>query len=451
LRSIFGEDKTVLRGGYRIAYDPAFYNIFSNMATAAPVVNLGSLSNVALPASGTGAGAQSAYFPLIPRGANPGARSQTRVTNDFHNPYTEQWSFGIERTVNSKVAFESRYVGNHTVGNFTTINGNPRLDLLPSSILPTGVKPCTTAGTPGLGREDCDFSLLRVRNNGAFSIYHGLQNQVNLRNWHNFTANVAYTWSKAIDNVSEIFQSDAGIGTPIAQNPFDTTNGERGVSAQSFPHVVTSYWIYELPWMKSQQGILGKVLGGYQIGGTYRYQTGAPFTPYQAAGFNTACDSTFSATFIGVENCRPILANPNAPFDQVGSYSKNATTGVVTLQNNSTGLPTTTNDVHFIINSQLADSILCNGNPFACTVSRNTFRSQSRNQLDMSVQKGLKFGERINLQLRADMFNVTNYMFRGLPDPEVDDVNVANAGTFGGNLFRTSGRRFMQLSAHITF
>jgi len=46
-------DKTVIRGGYRITYDPAYYNIFLNVATAAPVVNAGVITTgAALPASG---------------------------------------------------------------------------------------------------------------------------------------------------------------------------------------------------------------------------------------------------------------------------------------------------------------------------------------------------------------------------------------------------------------
>ncbi len=43
---IFGNDKTVVRGGFRIAYDPAFYNLFLNVATSAPSVNLATLGPV---------------------------------------------------------------------------------------------------------------------------------------------------------------------------------------------------------------------------------------------------------------------------------------------------------------------------------------------------------------------------------------------------------------------
>ena len=49
---------------------------------------------------------------------------------------------------------------------------------------------------------DCNFTNLRIRNNGAWSKYNGLQTEFKMRNFHGVTANVAYTWSKATDNVS---------------------------------------------------------------------------------------------------------------------------------------------------------------------------------------------------------------------------------------------------------
>jgi outer membrane receptor protein involved in Fe transport len=444
--SVLGRDKTVIRGGYRIAYDPAFYNIFLNIASSAPVVNLGTLSGIGLPATGaTGADVQAAYLSLIPRGGNPGSRLQTRVTNDFHNPYTEQWSLGIEHQIGSKVAVESRYVGNHTIGNFNTINGNPVITGIPAALLPAGVTACTTAGAAGLGRPDCRFGNLRVRANGSWSEYHGLQNRIDVKDLHGMTAGVEYTYSRAIDNVSEIFASTGGISTPIAQNPFDPNLGERGLSAQSFPNVFTTYWIYDSPFYKSQQGLLGHVLGGWQWGGTFQYQTGAPISPFQDV-VNSACDTSFGNNFIGVDACRPIAGNPSAPFDSVGRY-----TSATNFINVSTGAVTTPSAVRFIVNNSFADTNLCAGNPFACTISRNTFHAQNRNNLNMSLQKTSNISERVKLQLRADMFNVFNRQFLGTPGLDINNKNEANGGSFGTANLNAGTRRFIQLLLRVSF
>ncbi len=491
-QKLTGQEKTVVRGGYRVAYDPAYYNIFLNIATTAPVVNSGSVLNVGLPSTLTGQGVQSAFLSSIPSGQNPGARNQTRVSPDFVNPYVEQWSLGVERQISSKMSFETRYVGNHGVGNFQTIDGNPLictaftgstctagLAVQAPSLIPAGITPCTptqaaAAGNPatatsngGVGRVDCNFNNLRIRNNGAWSSYHGLQNELKIRAFHGLTANVAYTWSKGMDNASEIFASTGGISNPIAQNPFDPNIGERGVSAQSFPHVFTTYWIYELPWMKSQHGFLGHALGGWQLSGTHRYQSGAPITPNQNTNNGDPyCNTSFNNALIGTDSCRPILSNPNAPFNTSGRYL-NATQliNVSTCQSTAAGIlggPScpfiSPSDVHFIVNNTFAVNALCGGNPFACAVSRNAYRAMARNQLDLAVSKSFKLTEQIGLQLRIDALNALNYQYLGVPGLNVNSRNMGGVGatsvapgTFGETALNAGTNRSLVLNAHVTF
>src|SRR5262249_38418101 len=232
---------------------------------------------------------RNANLALLPRGSNPAFRNQTRVSNDFHNPYTQTYSLGIQREIGSKAVVESRYVGSHTVGEFQTINGNPLITGIPTSLLPAGVAPCADKNAPGSGRLNCNFSLLRVRNNGAWGIYNGLENRLELRNIAGFSAGLNYTYSKALDNASEVFASArGGTNTVISQNPFDPNIRERGVSAFSFPNVFSAYWTYATPWFNSQQGALGRLLGGWEINGLWRYQSGEPFSVVQSTA-NSAC------------------------------------------------------------------------------------------------------------------------------------------------------------------
>lgn len=493
LPSWLGQDKTVIRGGYRIAYDPAFYNIFSNIASSAPVVNAGTLLNVALPGN-TGAAVQQAYLGQLPRGANPGARNITTVSSDFHNPYVEQWSLGIERQVNSKISFEARYVGNHSVGEFQTVNLNPQicsafnaagttctagLLVQDPGAVPAGLTPCTPAaataagtGSGAVGRVNCAFTNVRERDNGAWSLYHGLQNELKIQNFHGLTGDVSYTWSKALDNTSEIFASTGGISTPASQNPFDVNQGERGVSAQSFPQVFTTYWIYALPFAREQKGIMGHLIGGWEWSGTYRYQSGAPITPVQNTNNGDPyCDNSWNTNFIGstLDACRPILGNSSAPFDTSGRYvSATQLINVSTCQSTGTNnslvgsatCPTISpSSVRFIVNNTNAINALCGGNPFACNVGRNVSRAQARNQADMSVAKNFKVNERIGLSFRADAFNIFNYQYFGVPGLNVNNKNInglsttgtPSPGSFGEVFGNTGNNRQLLLSAHVSF
>ncbi len=224
---LFGmtREKTVIRGGYRITYDPAYYNIFLNVATAAPVVNAGSVSGASctapcLPTSGfLGSDVRGAHLSDIPRGVNPGTRLNTRVANNFKEPYTQEWTLGVQHEFTSKMVLEVRYVGNHVVGNFQTVNANPALSGLVangfSSFIPSGVTPCATVGAPGAatGRADCNFTNVRNRENTAWSRYNALQSEFRVQSWHGLSGAGSFTWSKTLDNSSEIFSTGAGGNT----------------------------------------------------------------------------------------------------------------------------------------------------------------------------------------------------------------------------------------------
>ena len=251
MKKIMGEDKTVIRSGFRIGYDPSFYNMFLNSATRAPVVNSATLGFGAgvpvpgVPASGEGPDVRNDLLPFMPIGAgqDPGTRSQTQVGRNFHNPYTIQWNFGVQRSLGQRVVAEVRYVGNHTIGNFQSLNGNPRVDVLAAdfpNLLPAGVAPCSTPGTPGFGvYVNCNNRRILTRVNSAFSIYHSLQTELRMASWHGVTATVAYTFSKVLDNTSEVFSTGVGGNTlAFAQNPFDTSKAEKAVSGDDAPHVV---------------------------------------------------------------------------------------------------------------------------------------------------------------------------------------------------------------------
>jgi len=134
-RRMVGYNATVIRGGFRIAYNPEFYNLFTNVAGGAPFVNLGQVSNCpnCLPASGNGADVRSSDLALIPRGVDPGTRKQTLVAPNLHNPYAEQWNLGVQRQLGSRIVGELRYVGNRGVGLFQDVNTNPALNALTSA------------------------------------------------------------------------------------------------------------------------------------------------------------------------------------------------------------------------------------------------------------------------------------------------------------------------------
>ncbi len=55
------------------------------------------------------------------------------------------------------------------------------------------------------------------------------------------------------------------------------------------------------------------------------------------------------------------------------------------------------------------------------------------------MYKNTKVTERLSLRLEAQVYNLFNHLFLGVPDPLIDDLNLANKGSFGNNFFNSSG------------
>ena len=90
------------------------------------------------------------------------------------------------------------------------------------------------------------------------------------------SAGVHYTWSRFVDTASEIFNlSSAEVA--VAQDSFDL-DGDKGRSSYDRPHRLAGNFVWELPVLREQQGVLGKILGGWQISSFFTLQSGAPFT-----------------------------------------------------------------------------------------------------------------------------------------------------------------------------
>jgi len=447
LNGLFGVDKTVIRGGFRIAYDPAFYNMFLNVATAAPKVNFASLGPLfggaaptGLPSTGLFGTQVIPFLEPLAAGGNPGFANQTQVPHNFRNPYTEQWNFGIQHSFTPRIVAEVRYVGNHAVGQFQELNGNPSLTPLINAgfqnVIPAGLTPCSNPNAPGFagGYANCNFTNVIQYANTASSNYNGLQSELRIANWHGVTATGSYTFSKTIDNASEVFSTLGGGNTlAYAQDPFNTSGPERANSGIDFPHVVGVAVVYDLPFYKSQHGFVGHMLGGWQVNTTYRYTSGQPYTTIQRYVNGSLCDPAgdFGGNY---DACRPIVSNASAPLATVGQYTcTGATAATCSLSDFVTGAPTTTSAVHWIQNSPAAAIVY--GTPFA-GVGRNTLRGQDISTANLAIFKDFAITERVKAQLQAQAFDVMNVQFRGVPDPILDDVT---RGSFQNTNFNSNG------------
>jgi hypothetical protein len=306
---------------------------------------------------------------------------------------------------------------------------------------------------------------LTTRANSGFSSYHGLQTRYNGRLFNDsLRLGATYTWSKTLDNASEIF-SFGDIASPNAQNPYCIDTCEKGLSNLNRPHAFSANFLFDVPFFKEQRGALGRVLGGWQINGTYVLSSGAAYTPSN----NLAGTYGLGNTYLTAGD-RSFAGNPNVDnglvaISQIDAFMvfgpavapiSNAN-GFWSMNDLNNGVLTavTPNDVRYIINGPGAAKIF--GTPFG-TSSRNTEVGPIFNQFNLSVFKNIRVWERLRLQFRAEAFNAFNH-----PNP---GYGVASGGSFGtialtqagveGNKFAndtdiTLANRVIQLGLRIIF
>jgi outer membrane receptor protein involved in Fe transport len=522
-KSLLGQDATVIRGGFSIAYEPAFYNILLNIANAAPfaasiTIPPGSLVNApgtiyAIPNNAYGDAVRAAAVAngIVPPGAlNPLFLTQTDVASDFHQPYSEQWSLGVQHQFGRRYIAEARYVGTHGVGLFQSantnffvgplVNGysltrNPNTGALTSSApnsCPAGSATCvnfpsfasqlppgTTAqvctndpATPFVDESACNNRLFRqgshtTRGNWGQSIYHALQTQFKGRFLRDsLDLGLTYTWSKSIDNASEIF-AESDQASANAQRYFCTERCERGLSAFDKPHAFTANWTWDIPFYKEQKGIIGHLAGGWQLNGTYILTSGSVFTPFNGI---TGSFSPIGTSYLTAGD-RPFVGNPSAALGTVaisqidaffvfgipcspspcglGFWSMNA------LQTTGDTVSVTPNDVRFIINGPGAAKNL--GTPFG-SAGRSILRGPIVNQVNLSLFKNIRIGERWRVQLRGEAFNAFNHPNPGIgtgSGGDIPDANLVDAGvpgsSFGNFQDIEYARRVIQVAIRITW
>jgi hypothetical protein len=459
----FGNGKTVIRGGYRLAYDPPFYNIYLNNYDGTPNILQASLLPTAanpllIPASLTGAAARALAAPSLPVGQlDPRNFGETVIPQNFRPDQVQSWSFGVQRQLSQTLAFEVRYTGNHASDLFQSVNANPFVGTAADpglaqvfpNLLPAGVTPCTTAGAPGFGRLNCNEGAVLSRENSASSSYNALQTELRANNlFKQLTLRAAYTFSKTLDNSSEIFSSapnGAGSTTDLAQNPFNIAGGERGLSGLDIPHQFSLVATEELPFFKGQSGWLGHLAGGWGLSGTYIWASGQPYTAIEPTFANRTelCDC-FDNGFLGDFNngqgvARPFVGSLSAPANTVGIFAGDACTSLgvgcaapanqlisLNAANNGNVQNVTNNQVRFIANTGIAQTAF--GTPFG-NVARNSLRDAPSNTANFSVFRNVKFNERASLQFRATAENVFNHANFATVVPDLENAGLTGFNT----------------------
>lgn len=402
---IFGEKKSVIRAGYNIGYDSFFNNIASNIAASSPnQISVLTNSNVstALP---RGLANFSSFFPTAAP-APSALTTQSAISPNLVNPYYQRWSLGLQRELPFQMVMDISYVGSKGTKLYVQEDGNP-LVRPEQRITPAG------ATTNLSGRLDNIQGARTVRTNGGDSNYHSGQLELRRRFANNFLLSGSYTYSKNINNSDEVF--GVGLANSVTANAavpaiFGGQAAERALSVDDRTHRAAFTYVIESPFHRDQRGVLGRIIGGFQISGVTTFESGVPFSVL----------NLFDADGVGGNLDRPTY-NPLGQKGVRAVPQVNSTTNAITgyinpeivLTRNAAGAPLTFAPIdpmtaEFIVNpayvAGASGSVVRVGN-----LGRNTQRTPPIYNTNLTVLKRTRlFSEKMFLELRTDLFNAFN-------------------------------------------
>ncbi|HSK74666.1 MAG TPA: TonB-dependent receptor, partial [Pyrinomonadaceae bacterium] len=322
----------------------------------------------------------------------------TLPTRTLETPLSYQYSLGVEQRLVNNTFLSVAYVG--TTGRnllrFTTpnlgANAVSRIDgffyddfncnFAPTN--PLFCRPIAAAGTTGVTpgfapRLFPNAGVVNQFETTGRSQYHSLQVELRGRLTRNFQYRTNYVYGKVRDDVSDVFDLAGAFALP--QNSV-TFEGEYAPANFDVRHRFTYNFIYETPGFENRNGFVQFLLGGWQVAGTGRFNTGQPFTVnsiYDRNQDGNLTDRLDNLQFITVNDdrrqplirtCEPNLGGCRAALAAFGEDG---------------------------------------------SIPRNSFRAGNVLELDLSLAKWFRVYEEQSFQFRVDVFNFINRANFGVP------------------------------------
>jgi len=289
-------------------------------------------------------GVQACTDPNCAAALDPKGLSAYSVSPNFRVPYFYSYNLQVEKGFGNAVVWQIGYVGSE----------GRKLNLV-SNINQNGAFP--------------NFGNILQLNTIGTSNYNALQTILKLRAWHGLSSQFAYTWSHALDEISE-------YRATVVDNAFNPKL-DYGNSDFDTRHLFTIDFTYDVPKASWATSSLTKhVFNDWQISSVINFHTGQPYDEIRsylnavgnpfASGNGVTIDHKFSAA-----NGGTLWINPTAFCDP------------------NAGDPG------------------CTGSPYG-NVSRNKWYAPGFGDVDLSFIKNIPIKERVKIQLRADFFNLFN-------------------------------------------
>jgi hypothetical protein len=364
-------EKTVLRAGYGIYYNPNQMNSFTFLTNNPPIAAVATFTSDAASPSLSFTNPTGVAGPIT----RPDMISPTRK---LPNARKDQWSVDLQREIGAGMALDLQYLGSNTEHlDRSFFNNTP---------------------TPGPGNVDArrpsqNYRSRRIIQNDLIADYDAVSVILRKRMSRGLQVDAHYTWSRTRDMGTH---SNGGGQT---MDNYDIWR-DYGPANWDIPHRFVASYIYDIPFLKtSSNPVLKNVVAGWQVAGVTTLQSGTPVN-----------------VTIGADVANIGISGIQRP-DLIGAIpSLNCQTDAATRQR---------------INCFDASAF---ATPAAFTfgnADRNILRGPKSVQTDLSLSKTIGLGGTTRVQLRAEMFNVFNNVNLGNPNGVFGSANFGRISSAG--------------------
>ena len=343
------------------------------------------------------------------------------------NPKYVEWNVEIQRSFGNKNVLSVNYVGNRGYDLFVY---NPWVNAYAGAF-------GTFTGLPTAAPETRVNNVSELTNNGS-SNYNGVTMAFTRRMAKGFTGSVNYTYSHALDDVS-----NGGMLPFSADDSYLYQFNPAGLRVQNYSnadydvrHAMSANYVWDLPF-KASNGLLNQVVGGWTVSGTFFARSAYPFTVtdgYPGLLLGNALNVT------GI----PAQWNGSGPT----SCGKPKVDGVNLV-------PCMDAVAQFPVSYNVEETGFS-------TTRRNIFRGPNYFNTDLNVLKHFKVTERVTFAAGANFFNILNHPNFASPNSDVNDIYSSSFGTvtstsvpatsiYGAFVGSAVSGRVVQLHARVEF
>jgi hypothetical protein len=468
--SPFNNNRTVFRGGIGIFADTFPAVLVDNFSSNPPVLNSFIVAGALAPGTpgnifDLASGANSSFKNGFASGAS--LNDFTNPASPFFNPFFvppaitasdrvirqpryQEWNFEVQQDLGANTVLSLNYVGNHGIHEAVQNNGI-------NAFWPAGATlPATLGGGPnpfpsgftGLPTSVTDprFGTVNQIQSIAVSNYNGLVTSVRHQFNRGFAFQVNYTWSHALDEVSNggllpfVFSTVTSPLNPV--NPFNI-RANYGNADYDVRHYISANYVWDNSLRHLFHWGPNAVFGGWTLSGTVFARSGLPFSVIDTGTSGILAAGNFGG------NVFADLATPASNFGACGKSN-------ATLDGAGNIASPCLNIANFASPTGLSFN-----------QARNQFRGPRYFDTDFTIMKYTKLTEKMALGFGAQFFNIFNHPNFDLPVNDIGNgqgspaapgdfgtiISTVNTPTsiLGSFLGGDASPRLIQLKAEIKF